>query len=141
MGTAKSVWERSLQAIGFELGGIVVVTPLFAWLMDLPWERVGWLSVANCLLALGWNVLFNAAFDRFIGRCGLSKTTALRVAHAVLFEGGLMLFCLPLAMVWLSLDFFAALKLDIGLNAVFLPYTYLYHSLYDFGRQRLCGQA
>jgi uncharacterized membrane protein len=141
MSVAKSALERSLQAIGFELGGIAVVTPLFAWLMDLPWQQIGGLAVANCLLALLWNVGFNAGFDRILGRTGWTKTPVVRVWHAVLFEGGLMLVCLPLAMAWLALDFWGALKLDIGLNAVFLPYTYLYHWLYDMGRVRLLGAA
>ncbi|MBV8045945.1 MAG: PACE efflux transporter [Paludibacterium sp.] len=141
MDASKSPLERWLQAIGFELGGIALVTPLFAWWVGTSMAAMGGLAVLNCLVALGWNVLFNAAYDRVLRASGWAKTAAVRAGHALLFEGGLMLVCLPLAMAWLSLDFWAALKLDIGLNLVFLPYTYVYHWGYDAFRQRLVGQV
>ncbi|TDR71093.1 PACE efflux transporter [Paludibacterium purpuratum] len=137
----KSTLERSLQAIGFEMLALVLVTPLFAWLMGTSLTSMGGLALANCLVALAWNVLFNAGFDRVLSALGWEKTARVRVGHAVLFEGGLVLVCIPLAMAWLSLDLWAALKLDVGLNLFFLPYTYLYHWLYDVCRQRLAGQA
>ncbi|BEV71925.1 MULTISPECIES: PACE efflux transporter [unclassified Paludibacterium] len=135
----KSPLERALQAIGFEVLAIVLVTPLFAWWMQTPLLAMGGLAVANCLIALLWNVLFNRHFDRWLRARGLAKAWRVRAMHALLFEGGLMLVCLPLAMWWLDLALWPALKLDIGLNLFFLPYTYLYHWGYDQLRLRLVG--
>ncbi|WP_342746333.1 PACE efflux transporter [Thiomonas intermedia] len=84
----KSPHERVLQAIGFEVLAILLSTPLFAWVMGTPWLQMGVLTVANSLIAVVWNVIFNATFDRYANRHALHLGWVWRVAHAALFEGG-----------------------------------------------------
>jgi len=136
MSRVKTLSERALQALGFELGGIALSTPLFAWLMGAPWLAMGVLTVANCLLALAWNIAFNALFERWLryrrARAGLAS----RLLHAVAFEGGLAVFCIPLAAWWLGIGLVAAMRLECGLVLFYLPYTYVYHLGYDTIRAR-----
>ena len=134
--SGKSVAERVIQALSFELLGIVLSTPLFAWLTHTPWLAMGLLTIANCMLALMWNVVFNGLFDRWRRRAGRSMTLMLRVAHMLLFEGGLAVVCVPFAAWWLHLEWWPALRLDTGLLMFFLPYTYLFHLSYDLARAR-----
>lgn len=133
----KSTRERLLQALGFEILAVVLSTPLFAWIMATPWAHMGALTVANSVIAVLWNMIFNATFDRYAKRNALRMGMAWRAAHAVLFEGGLFLITVPLAAWWLDIHLVAAVLLDIGLLLFFLPYTYAYHWAYDTMRVAL----
>lgn len=137
MNTHKSITERIFQAIGFELLAIVICTPLLAWFMDKPILDMGVVTVVIAALALAWNVLFNGIFDRALQRFGLLRTAWLRVVHALLFEGGLVAVGVPLIAWWLNISLWQAFLLDIGVLLFFLPYTYVYHWVYDVVRERL----
>ncbi len=141
MTPCKSFTERVLQAIGFEVLAVLLCTPLFAWVMSKPLLDMGVVTVANCFIALGWNVLFNGMFDRMRERFALVRNVWTRLLHALLFEGGLIVVSVPLVAWWLELSLLTALLLDIGVLLFFLPYTYLYHWAYDALRERLLLRA
>ncbi|MDD2053756.1 multidrug/biocide efflux PACE transporter [Pseudomonas putida] len=136
MNAAKSMTERVLQAIGFEFFAILICTPLFAWVMGISLVNMGVVTVATCLIALGWNVLFNALFDRLRARYALGQGGWTRLLHALLFEGGLIVVSVPQVAWWLDMSLLQALWLDIGVLLFFLPYTYVYHWAYDALRPR-----
>ncbi len=131
MNPTRSLPERLLQALAFETLAILVCTPLFGWLFATGWQAMGVLTVVNCLIALAWNVAFNAAFDRLLARRGRVPDVATRTLHALLFEGGLVLACVPFAVAWLQVGWLEALLLDAGLLLFFLPYTWLFHWAWD----------
>jgi len=131
MSLPKSLTERIFQAVAFELLAVSICTPLLSWIMDKPMVDMGLVTLAIGLLALGWNVLFNGLFDRLLKRLELEHNARTRVLHALLFEGGLVAFCVPLIAWWLEISLLQALLLDIGVLLFFLPYTYLYHWAYD----------
>jgi uncharacterized membrane protein len=137
MGTDKSITERVFQAVGFELLAIVICTPLLAWVMDKPMLDMGVVTMAIAALALAWNVLFNGLFDRLLKRLAMARTAWVRVVHALLFEGGLVALGVPLIAWWLDISLWQAFVLDIGVLLFFLPYTYVYHWVYDVVRERL----
>jgi len=137
MSPHKSLTERVLQAIGFELLAVMLCTPLLAWLMDKPLVDMGVATIAIGLIALAWNVLFNGLFDRLLKRLALVPSAATRVVHALLFEGGLVAVSVPLIAWWLNVSLLEALILDIGVLLFFLPYTYVYHWVYDVLRERM----
>ncbi|MCY0109447.1 MULTISPECIES: multidrug/biocide efflux PACE transporter [Pseudomonas] len=132
----KSIVERICQAIGFELLAILICTPLLAWIMDKPLLDMGAVTVLIALLALAWNVVFNRFFDRMLARLNVAHTAWVRVIHALLFEGGLIVMGVPLIAWWLSVSLWQAFLLDIGVLLFFLPYTYVYHWGYDVVRER-----
>ncbi|WLG49607.1 multidrug/biocide efflux PACE transporter [Pseudomonas sp. FP1742] len=137
MNANKSITERILQAIGFELLAILICTPLLAWVMDKPMLEMGVATMAIAALALAWNVVFNGVFDRLLKRFALVRNAWVRVVHALLFEGGLVAFGVPLIAWWLKISLWQAFLLDIGVLLFFLPYTYVYHWGYDVVRERL----
>jgi uncharacterized membrane protein len=128
----KSLTERIFQAVGFELLAILICTPLLAWIMQKPMLEMGAVTVLIALLALAWNVVFNRFFDRTLVRLNVAHNAWVRVVHALLFEGGLIVMGW-----WLSVSLWQAFLLDIGVLLFFLPYTYVYHWGYDVVRERV----
>ncbi|AWY40837.1 hypothetical protein DKY63_13460 [Pseudomonas putida] len=133
----KSITERIFQAIGFELLAILICTPLLAWIMDKPMLDMGVVTIAMAALALAWNVIFNGWFDRVLKRFAIAHNAWTRVVHALMFEGGLVALGVPLIAWWLDISLLEAFVLDIGVLLFFLPYTYVYHWVYDVTRARL----
>lgn len=136
MTAPKSITERIFQAVGFELLAILICTPLLAWLMKKPMLEMGAVTVLIAMLALGWNVVFNRYFDRVLARMNVAHNAWVRVVHALLFEGGLIVMGVPLIAWWLSVSLWQAFLLDIGVLLFFLPYTYVYHWGYDVVREK-----
>jgi uncharacterized membrane protein len=132
----KSQAERVGHALAFEVIALVICAPLFSWIMGTTMTAMGALTLAISLIAMLWNVVYNAAFDRLQRRMGFARTLTVRLLHAVVFEAGLILVAVPLAAVWLRITLWQAFVLDIGLLAFFLPYTVVFNWAYDRLRLR-----
>lgn len=132
----KSLRERILHALAFEGLAIALSAPALAWLLDKSLVHTGALTLAVSTLAMLWNMAFNAAFDRAQRHLGFSRGAKVRVAHALLFELGLIVATVPLAAWWLSIGLVQAFVLDIGLLLFFLPYTLGFNWAYDVLRVR-----
>ncbi|MEB0047861.1 MULTISPECIES: multidrug/biocide efflux PACE transporter [unclassified Pseudomonas] len=137
MNANRSITERIVQAVGFELLAILICTPLLAWVMDKPMAQMGLVTMAIAAIALAWNVVFNALFDRALKHFEIVRSAWVRVVHALLFEGGLVAFGVPLIAWWLKVSLWQAFLLDIGVLLFFLPYTYVYHWVYDVLRAKV----
>jgi uncharacterized membrane protein len=105
--------------------------------MDKPLLDMGVVTMAIAALALAWNVIFNGLFDRALKHYNLVRNAWVRVVHALLFEGGLVAVGVPLIAWWLKVSLWQAFVLDIGVLLFFLPYTYVYHWVYDVVRERV----
>jgi uncharacterized membrane protein len=134
---AKSIRERALHAMLFEVGGIILVAPLLAWLMGHSLAMMGAMTVMISTVAMLWNMVYNALFDRLRNRLAFRMSLGVRVLHATGFETGLILVVVPLAAWWLSITLWQAFLLDIGLLLMFLPYTMLFNWAYDLARERI----
>ncbi|MFC6297449.1 multidrug/biocide efflux PACE transporter [Pseudomonas sp. CCM 7893] len=136
MSPTKTITERVFQAIGFEGLALLICTPLLVWITGRPALEMGAVTLAISILALTWNIIFNGLFDRLKARLQLSNSGWTRVLHALMFEGGLILFAVPLIAAWLNISLMQAFILDIGVLLFFLPYTYVYHWGYDVLRDK-----
>jgi len=132
----KSLSERLVHALTFELTAIAICAPLVSWVLGMSLVHVGALTALVSLIAIAWNVVFNALFDRVERRLGLARNLALRIVHAVTFELGLIALVLPLAAWWLEISLLEALLLDLGILLFFLPYTFFFNLAYDSLRAR-----
>ena len=135
----KTLAERVGHALAFEVIALVICAPLFSWIMGTTMAAMGALTLAISLIAMLWNVVYNATFDRLQRRMGFTRTLTVRLLHAVVFEAGLILVAVPLAAVWLHITLWQAFVLDIGLLAFFLPYTMVFNWVYDRLRVRFAG--
>ena len=132
----KTPLERVFHALAFEVIATILCAPLFSWLLGLPLTQMGALTIMFALVAMAWNMVFNALFERVERRYGLDRTVAVRVVHAVLFEGGLVVMLVPLGAWWLGVSLWETLVLDLGIMLFFLPYTFCFNLAYDHLRAR-----
>lgn len=94
--------------------------------------EAGLLSVAASAIAVAWNLVFNAWFERWeVRQTVKGRSVARRIAHAIGFEGGLIVFLVPLIAWWLDVSLWQALVLDIGLMVFFLVYTFAFTWCFD----------
>ena len=133
----KSLKERALHALLFEIIGVLLFAPLLAWALGHSLGKMGAMTVMISTVAMLWNMLFNALFDSLRRKLGFNLTIPARIAHALGFEGGLILVIVPLAAWWLSISLLEAFWLDIGLLLLFLPYTLVFNLVYDKVRERV----
>ena len=61
----------------------------------------------------------------------VQKTVAIRVLHALLFEGGLLLLFLPAIAWYLNISLWEAFKMDIAMATFYLIYAFIYNWIYD----------
>jgi uncharacterized membrane protein len=134
---AKSTRERLLHAVLYEACAMLILVPLGSWLLGHGPAQMGVLAIMLSTIAMSWNMLFGALFEHLERRLGWQRTVRVRTLHAVLFEGGLVVICVPLVAWWMGVSYWQALLLDIGILLFFLPYTYLFNWVYDHARLRL----
>ena len=131
----RSLPDRIRQVALFEVGGLVLITPPFVWLSGQPALPALGLLAVLALIAAVWNGLFNTAFDwfegRLTGRPADRRPWRLRVVHAALFEGGLLLLTLPVIVLWTGLGWWPALLADLGLAAAYVAYAFAFNIAYD----------
>lgn len=127
----KTVKERFLHAFFFEIIAIGLCAPAVAWAMDKPLFEMGLLTMVIAWIALVWNMIYNAGFERLERRFGWQRTYRVRVVHAFGFECGLILIVIPLLAWWLKVSIWEAFVLDIALVLFYLPYAFFYNLAYD----------
>ncbi len=131
----RTLRDRIRQVILFELGGLILITPPFCWLSGQPAESSLGLLAVLALIASVWNAVYNTGFDwiegRITGRSADQRPWLLRAAHAIGFEGGLLLMTLPVIVLWTGLGWWDALVADIGLALAYTGYAFVYNILYD----------
>ncbi len=90
------------------------------------------LSVAASTLAVIWNWIWNALFERWEARQTVKgRSVKRRIAHAIGFEGGLAILLVPLFAWWLNVSFWEAFVLDFSMLLFFLIYTFVYNWAFD----------
>jgi uncharacterized membrane protein len=136
----KSIVERIFHAFVFELIAIALTAAAIVWLMDKPLSHAGGLAVAISTIAMLWNMIFNAAFDRAQSKMKFQRTITVRVVHSLLFELGLTIAVVPLAAWGLGISLLEAFLLDLGVLLFFLLYSFVYNWFYDIIRARLLAK-
>lgn len=130
----RTVRERLMHTVLFELMLLLICMPLISVISNKNMSHAGTMSLALSLTAMVCNYIYNYIFDRILlalKRPLYPRTFKLRSLHSVLFEIFLMCFSLPLIMYWLSLSFHKALLLDVSM-ACFVPlYALGFNWLFD----------
>ncbi len=116
----------------YEIIAIAVVTWGLAGYTGQGVEHSGIMAVASSAVAIAWNVLFNTVFERWEKRRGRhGRSLRLRLAHALAFEGGLVVTLVPMFAWWFGISLWDALVMDLGLIAFFLCYTFVFNWGFD----------
>lgn len=94
--------------------------------------HAGVAGVFSSVVAVGWNVVFNHLFERWEARQTVrGRSMKRRIAHAIGFEGGLVVMLVPAFAWWLEISLWQAFVLDFGLLLFFLVYTYVFNWAFD----------
>ncbi len=89
-------------------------------------------AVAASTVAVIWNFTWTTLFEAWERRQeSQTRTLPRRAAHAVGFEGGLILLLLPLVAWILQVSLLQAFTLEVGLLVFFLAYTFGFAWLFD----------
>jgi uncharacterized membrane protein len=116
----------------YEAIAIAICTVGFALASGQDLGRASALSVACSVTAVLWNLVFNHLFERWEARQTVrGRSVARRVAHAIMFEGGLVVMLVPLIAWWLDVSLWHALVMDLGLLFFFLGYTFVFTWAFD----------
>lgn len=140
----KTLYERCLHAVLFEIVALLLCAPVMSWLLGVSFAHAGLLTLMISLVAMTWNVIFNSLFDRLERRWKAPvnpRSFTARIGHAVVFEAGLILAVVPMAAWWLNIGLIEAFVLDIGLVLFFLPYTLVFNWCYDKVRAGMLKSA
>jgi uncharacterized membrane protein len=130
----RSTPDRIRHALSFEVIGLILVTPLGALAFHVPMAEIGVVTLVSATLATVWNYGYNILFDhallRLTGRLGKSLGT--RVAHAVLFEAGLLVILMPFIAWYLGVSLTTAFWMDLGFSLFYLVYAFVFNWTYDW---------
>lgn len=125
--------DRIRHAISFELIALAAVTPLAAWLFALEFGDSVVVTMVSATIAMGWNYVYNLLFDHgMVALSGkTSKTVAMRILHAVLFEAGLLLALVPFIALYLGVSLWVAFVMNVAFSVFYLVYTFVFNWVYD----------
>lgn len=119
--------RRVLQAVLYEVGAIAFVGPVLGFFFDKPTASTFLLAVVLSTIALCWNYVFNAVFERWESRQAVKgRSLARRLVHGTGFEGGLAFLLVPVMAAWLDTTLLAALLANVGLLAFFFFYAIVF---------------
>lgn len=133
----RSLTERIFHAVGFEGIATAILAPTTAWLMQRSMLEMGGLTLLLATAAMVWNIIYNAAFDRFWPATRVKRTAKIRAFHALGFELGFIIVGVGLVSFALGVTLVQAFTLEIGFFLFFLPYTMFYNWAYDTLRARV----
>ena len=116
----RSLPDRIRHTILFEAIAITLFAVVGGWILGLPVEVTGVLGLMFSALAMVWNLVFNWLFDLwdYKYRNMAKRRVAVRAAHAVLFEGGLLIAGLFLISWWLEIGYWEAFLIDVSSSAL-----------------------
>lgn len=125
------VVRRVVYAVTYEIIAIIFVTVMLSSLGHAG-ESAGLVAVASSAVALIWNFTFNTLFEKWeMRQASRKRTLGRRVAHSIGFEGGLVVFLVPVIALILGVSFYEAFMLEIGLLIFFLIYTFVFAWVFD----------
>lgn len=128
----QGIKRRVVYITLYEAIAIAVTSVGLLMVSDSGLAHAGALAVATSMIAVVWNLVFNWLFEKWEAtRPVKGRSIGRRVLHAVGFEGGLLIFLVPLFAWWLDMSLLNALITDIGLLVFFLVYTFVFNWAFD----------
>ena len=119
--------RKIIYAVSFETLGTLLASAALILMSDADAGASLALSILTATIALTWSFVFNTIFETWEARQPIKgRSLARRSAHALLFEGGLVLICIPVMAWWLQVGYVQALLYEAGLIAIFIAYTYVF---------------
>ncbi|WP_020167835.1 MULTISPECIES: PACE efflux transporter [Methylotenera] len=124
--------RRVVQALLYELGAIALISPIIGFAFDASASSALTLAAIMSTIALAWNYVFNAIFERWESRQIIKgRSVWRRLAHGIGFEGGLVTMLVPLMAYWLNISLLNAFYAEMGILLVFFIYAITFTWAFD----------
>lgn len=124
--------RRVLQAVLYEFFAIAFVGPVLSIAFDKPPASTLGLAIVLSSIALVWNYVFNAIFERWESRQPVrGRSFSRRLAHGIGFEGGLVIILVPVMSLWLEISPLNAFLANLGLLVFFFVYAIAFTWTFD----------
>lgn len=128
----QGIWRRVVYISLYEVLAIALAGLGLMLMSGESLVASGALATATSAVAVVWNLVFNSLFERWEARQPVKgRSVKRRVAHAVIFEAGLVLMLVPLIAWWLGIGLWQALVMDMALVVFFLVYTFVFNWVFD----------
>ena len=129
----RSTRDRIRHAILFEALGLALIIPLGTLVFGLHPSAMGAIGIGSALVATVWNYVYNLGFDHAMQRLAghTRKSLRLRMAHAVLFEAGLLVILLPSIAWYLGIGLAEAFVMDLAIAGFYVAYAFGFNLAYD----------
>lgn len=125
--------DRIRHTLGFEIIGLLIFAPLASLVFGYDLQLMGVIAIVASIIATLWNFIYNLLFDHAMVRVrgDVHKTVLIRVFHALLFEGGLLLLFMPMIAWYLGITLWEAFIMDIAMASFYVVYAFIYNWIYD----------
>ena len=130
--TLSPIKRRIVYVIVFEIVAIISSTFVLMKLSNSDASESLPVAMMVSLAAIIWNFVYNTAFETWEERRQIAERTLLiRSVHALIFEVGLVLICLPLYMIWYDVGLIQAFVMEAALLVFFLIYNFVFTFIFD----------
>ncbi len=128
----QGIKRRLVYVTLYELLAILLSAVLLRVMLSQSAGQALGVAVVASAMAIVWNLVFNYGFERWEAtRRRQGRSLGIRLLHALGFEGGLMLWLLPMLAWWYGVSLWQALVMDLGLLVFFLVYTFCFNWAFD----------
>ena len=125
------VLRRVIYVVSYEVIAIIFVTTALV-VLGFGGGSSGLIAVVSSAVAIVWNFVWNTLFEAWERRqTSQKRTIGRRVVHSLGFEGGLIVFLVPILAWILGVSLIEAFVLELGLLIFFLIYTFVFAWVFD----------
>ncbi|MGO3421429.1 MAG: PACE efflux transporter [Pseudoalteromonas distincta] len=126
--------ERVFQAVLFEILAVSLSILGLALFTDHAIGALSGTMVIVATIAMCWNFIFNWCFDKVATSAKEQRSVLFRIFHVLLFQGGLLVFTIPVMAIILKVGLWEALIMDIGVTFFITLYAFTFNLVYDHTR-------
>lgn len=128
----QGILRRIVYVTIYEIIAIAVSSWGLAFISGRAMSQALVAAVSASVIAIAWNYVFNTFFERWEAKQTVKgRSIKRRIGHALGFEGGLIVFLVPLFAWQLQVTLWEAFVLDFGLMLFFLIYTFVFTWCFD----------
>jgi len=128
----QGVKRKLVYVTAYEIIGMAISALGLALLSGSVPSSTGPLAVIITTIAVSWNFIYNALFERWESRqTSRTRTLKRRIAHAVGFQLTLVVYLIPLIAWWMGISLLEALLLDMALIVIIPCYTFVFNWAFD----------
>lgn len=128
----QGVKRKLVYVTAYEIIGMAISALGLALLSGNAPSSTGPLAVIITTIAVSWNFIYNALFERWESRqTSRTRTLKRRILHAVGFQLTLVVYLIPLIAWWMGISLLEALLLDMALIVIIPCYTFVFNWAFD----------